>query len=360
MALLRPNHVVAYDPSGVLTANQQARVYYDPTIKPDTGGRRRVYVLQGGGFLPGSGTLPDGWDPDLGGELGLCYKAGDAVVMVGYTPHSPTILGQGAFDYQQWNLGPGEVLTLDSSNPAKMARRCAERDVVNCLQHFATFQVGDLSRSPRRAALWAKSAGFLASSFAVFGPQRGDSTATIERFRAPTRVAAFMGRASISSPPAWLHTRFLRHWSNGFGVAAQTIGGAVNASNPANLFSGLINMRQSSALWMIEANSPQMAQARRDNASMPVWIENTGSVAFQGPYTYSGMWNVLTEDHPPEAVMSIQTVLQALQAEFPAEYVHDAKSAFVLTGPGETAPTDEDRWAWLDQSMEQAPYVKVL
>lgn len=359
MALIRPQHVVFYDPSGAANPNQRAVIYYDETLKPDVGGRPNLTVVEGGGFASGSGTVPGSWDPDLGAEVGLWYKAGGAVSFVGYTPHSPALPGQGAFDYQQWAQLPGEVLAIDHANPQAMARPCAERDLLNWCQFAQTHKIGDLTQDPRRTILRAKSAGFIASSFCAFGPMRNDPTALGERFTKPTRWGAVMGRACISSAPAWWHTRVLRHWSNGFGAAANTIGQALNASNLATGFSGLINMRRSSALWTINAPGPAMAEARRLNAFMPVWLENTGVVAWPGPYDYAGMMDCLLTDHPPEAVVSMREALLSLAAEHPG-HVHDTRSRFVLTGPGETAPTNEERFSWMVSAIDFGNFIKVL
>lgn len=316
MATVGWEHEVYYDPLGLADNNHRATVFYRTDVTWGINGRPWLLVADGGGWSDDSGEPVETITIDDDSFIAQAYQRGFAIIVMGYTTNATPAGPETAFDYRSWTL-VGNDLRL-SSTPTNLAIRHSEKDAVNFIQHLRFYGIGDLDTRDGEGAAFGKSAGCVTLSFIALGPDRSDPSGTPgTRYVKNTRIKTFLSRSTISTFLGWVNSTAVQHFINDAKDGINdTVGDLLG--NPAFASTGQFSARTASSLWYAKEGT-----AATLNATFPVWLSNASAIEWGGPYTFSGMINVLNDQHPSESTLGLKALLEGLNASF-----HTANSEF--------------------------------
>lgn len=201
-----------YHPAGMNAGAPHASFMVDRTVAPTLPFRPWRMVLSGGGFAPGTGTVPTTYTPGSDALLDHWLAQGDVVIFVGYTALDTSLPNLGTFDPALWTAASPAHLVV---NAASITSRHGEGDIVHAIQSLrydGLPGVTDIDRRDGRGVVFGKSAGSLLAWWVGGGRDRGDPTNARARLQVSTNVAATIHHPTIvhfsALPTTWVQNHY--------------------------------------------------------------------------------------------------------------------------------------------------------
>lgn len=189
-----PLTVWNYHPAGA--GAPHATVLCDTSVAPTLPFRPWRMFLNGGGFVPGTGTVPATYTPGSDALIDHWHANGDVVIFVGYTVDDSSVPGGGAFDPALWDGAPTALVISDDS----LTHRHAEADVVHAIQSLrfnGIPGIPDIDTRPGRGVVYGRSVGSMLAWWVGGGRDRANRAHANPQRRVSTTVAATIHNPTI-------------------------------------------------------------------------------------------------------------------------------------------------------------------
>lgn len=223
-----------YHPAGMANGAPHAAILVDTTVAPTLPFRPWRMFINGGGFAPGTGTVPTTYTPGSDALIDHWLAQGDVVIFVGYTVRDATLPNQGAFDPSLWTLAaPGHLVV----NAASVTSRHGEADLVHAIQalrYSGVPGVPDIDQRDGRGIVYGRSVGSMLAWWVGGGRDRADTANTRARFRESTTVAATIHNPTIVHLSALPETWSQNHYADAMGALPCDLGDVPDATLAAS------------------------------------------------------------------------------------------------------------------------------